>query len=246
MNVFFYLTVPNHIVVMIVDLELLIRSFIVSLSQQKPTPAVVASGVASTSTHTNTSSPTIATKSKCARPGSKKGKGRLRKAHSTTTVPDALTPDLTTTTAQLTTKTLQLTTTAAVTTTPTARKVLKPGRLFRPSAGSGSCRTFPGKQQKLPLADLLPVATTEPTSGLRELEDLNQMIEEEGLVEVMAGILEECGRKRETAADKGSGAEIEHTEEGQRPPKRSRRAYRAVRHPRLQTESMWAKPQGPK
>ena len=119
--------------------------------------------------------------------------------------------------------------------------------MFRPSAGSGSCRTFPVKQQKLPLADLLPVATTEPgTSGLRKLEDLNQIIEEEELVEVKTGILEECGRKRETAADLGSGAEIEHTEEGQRPPKRSRRAYRAVRHPRLQTESMWAKPQGPK
>ena len=37
------------------------------------------------------------------------------------------------------------------------------------------------------------------------------MIEEEELVEVMTGIL------GETAADSGSGAEIERTEEGQRP-----------------------------
>ena len=120
-------------------------------------------------------------------------------------------------------------------------------RLFRPSARSASCRAFPGKQQKLSLADLLPVATDEPgTSGLQELEDLNQMIEEEELVEALASILEECGRKHGTATNSGSEAEMEEMEEGQRPPQRSRCSHRAVCHPRPQTESMWAKPQRPK
>ena len=96
--------------------------------------------------------------------------------------------------------------------------------------------------QKFTLANPLPVATDEPgTSGLQELEDLDQM-EEEELLEAMAGILEECGRKRGTAANSGSEAEMEEMEEGQRPPKQSRCSHRAVHHPRLQTESMWAKP----
>ena len=78
-----------------------------------------------------------------------------------------------------------------------------------PSARSASCRTFPSKQQKLSPADRLPVATNEPgTSCLQELEDVNQMIEDEELVEAMTSILE-SGRKRGTATDSGSGADME-------------------------------------
>ena len=51
-------------------------------------------------------------------------------------------------------------------------------------------------QLQLSLADLLPFANEEPsTSGLQELDDINQVIEEGKLVEAMTNILEECSRK---------------------------------------------------
>ena len=70
------------------------------------------------------------------------------------------------------------------------------------------------------------------------------MNEEEELVEAMTSILEECGRKRETAAHSGSRAEIIDMEEGQHPPKRSRQSqcgpnHKGPRHPEQQNQGLW-------